>query len=213
MKTDYIVIRHKSSGVPDFIARHCDAAVINAGDGFHAHPTQALLDAFTLSEVLPDFSGHRILVVGDILHSRVARSVLRCLHTLGAEVGVFGPGPLIPRHRPDFIHTFDTFEQALAWKPHVVYLLRLQLERQQANFFPSLREYHRLFGINRERWNHIRGEGLWVMHPGPVNRGVELVDEVMDYERTLINQQVENGIAMRMAILLHLQPREKEVDA
>jgi aspartate carbamoyltransferase catalytic subunit len=206
MKTDYIVVRHGSSGVPNFIAQHTEASVINAGDGFHAHPTQALLDAFTLRETLDDLQGKKILIVGDILHSRVARSVARCLHKLGMDIAIFGPAPLIPQQRPDFIRTFNSFEEALDWKPDVIYLLRLQLERQQANFFPSLREYHKLFGINKERWKRVQGEGIYVMHPGPVNRGVELIDAVMDYERTLINQQVENGIATRMSILYWLQP-------
>ncbi len=206
MKVDYIVVRHSSPGVPNLIARHTRASVVNAGDGHHAHPTQALLDAYTLREVLPDLAGRRVLIVGDILHSRVARSTSRCMHKLGMEIGYFGPGTLVPDTRPDFARGFTSFADALAWKPDVVYLLRLQLERMHASFIPSLREYHTVFGVTPARFRQIRDAGIWVMHPGPVNRGVELVDEVMTYERSLINQQVENGIATRMSVLYSLQP-------
>lgn len=206
MRVDYIVVRHSQSGVPNLIARHSRASVLNAGDGYHAHPTQALLDAYTLREVLPDSAGKRVLIVGDLLHSRVARSTSEILNKLDVEVGVLGPGPLIPEIRPDYLHTFRSFDDAFAWKPDVIYLLRIQLERQDAQFFPSLREYHRYFGVTGERLRRIADEGIYVMHPGPVNRGVELVDAVMSYERCLINQQVENGIATRMAVLYWLRP-------
>lgn len=206
MRADYIVVRHSASGVPRRIAEHTTASVINAGDGFHAHPTQALLDAYTLKEVYGDIRGRKILVCGDILHSRVARSTSECLHKLGLEVGFVGPGTLIPREIPHHIRAFSRFEEALAWNPDVIYLLRLQLERQRANFFPSMREYHNMFGLTRERYNQVADKGIYIMHPGPVNRGVELVDEVMEYERTLINRQVENGIAVRMSILYLLSP-------
>ena len=206
MRTDYIVVRHQASGVPSMIAKHTNASVINAGDGFHAHPTQAMLDAFTMKEVFPDLSGKKILIIGDIRHSRVARSVSTIAHKLGMEVGCYGPGTLIPNRRHSYMESFRTYEEAMAWKPDFVYLLRLQLERQKSNFFPTLREYHKQYGITAERIKHIADEGIHVMHPGPVNRGVELSDEVMSYERCLINQQVENGIATRMAILYWLQP-------
>lgn len=206
MKVDYMVVRHGASGVPSFIARHTPASVINAGDGYHAHPTQALLDAFTMKEVLGDFPGRKILIVGDILHSRVSRSVSTCAHKLGMEVGVFGPATLIPNGHPSYMRVFDSFDSAIQWEPDVIYLLRLQLERQSAHFFPSMREYHNLFGMTRERFEQARDKGLYIMHPGPVNRGVELVDEVLSYERCLINRQVENGIATRMAVLYWLQP-------
>lgn len=206
MKADYIVVRHSVSGVPNLIASHTSASVINAGDGFHAHPTQALLDAYTMKEVFGELKGKRILIVGDILHSRVARSEIRCAHKLGMDIAIFAPVTLMPSALPDFVTPLYRFDEALAWKPDVVYLLRLQLERQKANFFPSMREYHNVFGITRERFEQISERGIYVMHPGPVNRGVELIDEVMDYERCLINQQVENGVAVRMAILFLLSP-------
>ena len=207
MRADYIVVRHKMSGLPQAIARQTRASVINAGDGAHAHPTQALLDAFTLREVFPDLSGRKVLIAGDILHSRVARSTSRLLLKLGVEVGFLGPGSLLPRSGPERIRRFTDFDEALRWKPDTVYLLRVQMERQDAQYFPGVQEYHRVYGITSERLDRIRGEGVYVMHPGPVNRGVELCHEVMDYERSLINQQVENGIAARMAVLYSLKPQ------
>lgn len=207
MKCDYIVVRHGAAGVPNMIAKHTKASVVNAGDGFHAHPTQALLDAFTLRETFGDLHGKKILIVGDILHSRVARSVGRICQMLGVEVGVLGPGSLIPSSRPRFMRMFHSFDEALKWKPETVYLLRVQLERQKDQFFPSLNEYHNVYGLTDERLRHLKDLGTWVMHPGPVNRGVELGDDVMTYERTLINQQVENGIAVRMAVLYWLKPQ------
>ena len=206
MKVDYIVVRHQVSGVPEYIARHTRASVLNAGDGYHAHPTQALLDAYTFREVFPDLEGRRIVVAGDILHSRVARSVFEVMHTLGVEVGAFGPATLVPSTIPGYVTRLDGFGAVLDFAPDVMYLLRLQLERQQANFLPTMREYHTQYGVTDERFRILRDRGVWIMHPGPVNRGVELVDDVMTYERTLINTQVENGIATRMAILYHLTP-------
>jgi len=206
MKCDYVVVRHAAAGVPNMISKHTKASVVNAGDGFHAHPTQALLDAFTLRETFEDLTGKKILIVGDILHSRVARSVGQICEKLGMEIGVLGPGSLIPQARPKFMRKFYTYDEALAWKPDAIYLLRVQLERQNDQFFPSLNEYHKIYGLTEERFRQVEGEGTWVLHPGPVNRGVELGDDVMTYERTLINQQVENGIAVRMAVLYWLQP-------
>ncbi len=216
MRADYIVVRHPAAGVPNLIARHTRASVINAGDGSHAHPTQALLDAFTLREVFDNLAGLKVLIVGDILHSRVARSTGRILWKLGAEVGVLGPGSLIPAGRPDFMTAFRNYNEVFDWSPDVVYLLRVQVERQREPFFPGGSEYHRLYGLTDERLSKVRAKGIWVMHPGPVNRGVELGDSVMSYERSLIDQQVENGIAMRMAVLYWLlpetvvNPREEE---
>ena len=207
MRADYSVVRHKMSGLPQAIARQTRASVINAGDGAHAHPTQALLDAFTLREVFPDLAGRKVLIAGDILHSRVARSTSRLLLKLGVEVGFLGPGSLLPLSGPEEIRRFTDFDEALRWKPDTVYLLRVQMERQDAQYFPGVQEYHRVYGITSERLDRIRGEGVYVMHPGPVNRGVELCHEVMDYERSLINQQVENGIAARMAVLYSLKPQ------
>tara|TARA_B100000927_G_scaffold235112_1_gene195619 strand:+ start:2266 stop:3213 length:948 start_codon:yes stop_codon:yes gene_type:complete len=212
MRADYIVVRHKMSGLPQAIARQTRASVINAGDGAHAHPTQALLDAFTLREVFPDLSGRKVLIAGDILHSRVARSTSRLLLKLGVEVGFLGPGSLNPRSGPEGIRRFTDFDEALRWKPDTVYLLRVQMERQDAQYFPGVQEYHRVYGVTSERLERIRGEGVYIMHPGPVNRGVELCHEVMDYERSLINQQVENGIAARMAVLYSLKPQTDSKD-
>lgn len=208
MRVDYIIVRHSAAGVPNLIARHTEASVINAGDGHHAHPTQGLLDAFTMQEVLGnDLAGRRVVIAGDVQHSRVARSTSTILRKLGAHVGVFGPGPLIPDDRHGDMIAFRTFDEVMEWGPDVIYLLRIQLERQKDQFFPSLHEYHRVYGVTDERLRRIRDKGIYIMHPGPVNRGVELVDAVMTYERTLINRQVENGIAARMAVLYWLQPQ------
>jgi aspartate carbamoyltransferase catalytic subunit len=210
MRADYIVVRHKMSGLPQAIARQTKASVINAGDGAHAHPTQALLDAFTLKEVFPSPAGKKVLIAGDILHSRVARSTSKLFLKLGVEVGFLGPGSLVPKLGPVGITRFTDFEEALKWGPDVVYLLRVQMERQDVPCFPGLQEYHRVYGVTQERFKRIQGEGTYIMHPGPVNRGVELCHEVMDYERSLINQQVENGIAARMAVLYWLKPGTSE---
>lgn len=206
MRTDYIIVRHSRSGLPAAIAANTNASVINAGDGAHAHPTQALLDAFTIKEKFPDPSGKKILIIGDILHSRVARSTSCILKKLGAKVGFLGPGSLVPKNGPEGIVRFTDYEEAMKWNPDVVYLLRVQMERQDAPFFPSIREYHKLYGITEPRLDEIQKRGLYLMHPGPVNRGVELCDAVLDYERSLINDQVENGIAARMAVLYYLKP-------
>jgi aspartate carbamoyltransferase catalytic subunit len=206
MRTDFIIVRHKASGLPGTIARLTRASVINAGDGAHAHPTQALLDAFTLKEKFPDPAGKKVLIIGDILHSRVARSTSTILKKLGVDVAYLGPGSLVPRVGPENIRRFTDYKDAMAWNPDVIYLLRVQMERQDVQFFPSLREYHKLYGISDTRLDEIRKRGLYIMHPGPVNRGVELCDAVMDYERSLINDQVENGIAVRMAVLYWLKP-------
>jgi aspartate carbamoyltransferase catalytic subunit len=210
MRTDYIIVRHSRSGLPGAIAKLTRASVINAGDGAHAHPTQALLDAFTIKEKFPDPTGKRVLIVGDILHSRVARSTSTILKKLGVDVAYLGPGSLVPRLGPENVKRFTNYEEAMKWKPDIVYLLRVQMERQDVQFFPSLREYHRLYGVTEERLRQISGDGLYIMHPGPVNRGVELCDGVMDYERSLINDQVENGVAVRMAVLYWLKPQSAE---
>jgi aspartate carbamoyltransferase catalytic subunit len=205
MRTDYVIVRHKSSGLPGVIAKLTKASVINAGDGAHAHPTQALLDAFTIKEKFPDPTGKRVLIVGDILHSRVARSTTMILKKIGVEVAHLGPGTLVPGMCEN-VHRFTDYKEAMAWSPDFVYLLRVQMERQDVQYFPSLREYHKLYGVTDVRLEEIRKRGLYIMHPGPVNRGVELCDAVMDYERTLINDQVENGVAVRMAVLYWLKP-------
>ena len=206
MRTDYVIVRHKASGLPGTIARLTRASVVNAGDGAHAHPTQALLDAFTIKEKFPDPAGKKVLITGDILHSRVARSTSTILKKLGVDVAYLGPGSLVPKNGPEKIRRFTDYNQAMAWGPDIVYLLRVQMERQDVQFFPSLREYHKLYGVTEARLEDIRKRGIYIMHPGPVNRGVELCDAVMDYERSLINDQVENGIAVRMAVLYWLKP-------
>ncbi len=209
MRTDYIIVRHGSSGLPGMIAKQTKACVINAGDGAHAHPTQALLDAFTIKEKFPDPAGKKVLIVGDILHSRVARSTSTILKKLGMKVALLGPGSLVPR-TCEQVQRFTDYKQAMAWQPDIVYLLRVQMERQDVQYFPSVREYHKLYGVTEARLDEIRKRGLYIMHPGPVNRGVELCDAVMDYERSLINDQVENGIAVRMAVLYWLKPGAAE---
>lgn len=206
MRSDYIVIRHQAAGVPNIVAKHTGASVINAGDGYHAHPTQALLDAMTFREVYPDYQGRKMVIVGDVLHSRVARSTSTLFHKLGIEVGVLGPGTLIPSGRHDFIRRFRSWDEVFDWKPDAVYLLRVQLERQEGMFFPGIAEYHKMYGMNTERLVRMRQVGAYLMHPGPVNRGVEITDEAMRYERSLISTQVENGIAVRMAVLHWLKP-------
>lgn len=210
MRTDFIIVRHRNSGLPGVIAKLTKASVVNAGDGAHAHPTQALLDAFTIKEKFPDPAGRKVLIVGDILHSRVARSTSTVLKKLGVEVAYLGPGTLVPRVGPEQTRRFTNYDEAMAWGPDFVYLLRVQMERQDVQYFPSVREYHRLYGVTEARLQQIRDRGLYIMHPGPVNRGVELCDAVMDYERSLINDQVENGIAVRMSVLYYLKPESGE---
>lgn len=206
MRVDYIIVRHKQSGTPNLIARNTRASVINAGDGWHAHPTQALLDAFTLREQLKDLRGGRALIVGDIQHSRVARSTSLILRRLGMSVAYLGPGSMMPRETPPEVPVFGNWDDALAWRPDVIYLLRVQSERLDEPFFPNAAEYHKHYGLTDARVGILRERGLWLMHPGPVNRGVEITDAGMNYERSLINAQVENGIAVRMSVLYWLKP-------
>ncbi|MEM7699939.1 MAG: aspartate carbamoyltransferase catalytic subunit, partial [Verrucomicrobiota bacterium] len=206
MRSDYIVIRHKLAGTPGMVAKNTRASVINAGDGYHAHPTQALLDGMTFREQFPEMEGGRVAIVGDILHSRVARSTGLLFHRLGIDVGVLGPSTLIPEHRHPFLQRFRSWDDVFDWKPDAVYLLRVQLERQEGEFFPSIPEYHREYGMNSDRVGRMRQLGCFLMHPGPVNRGVEVTDEAMAYEKSLISTQVENGIAVRMAVLHWLRP-------
>lgn len=210
MRADYIVMRYPEGGGPHLVGRNTRASVLNAGDGFHSHPTQALLDAYTADETFDELDGKKVVIAGDIVHSRVARSTSRCLHKLGMDVGFFGPGTLLPSSVPSWIDTFHQFEEVFEWGPDVLYLLRLQLERQQANFFPNKREYHNIFGVNKERFSRLRDNGVYLMHPGPVNRGVEIIDEAMEYERSLIDRQVENGIAVRMSVLYLLSPASQQ---
>jgi aspartate carbamoyltransferase catalytic subunit len=200
MGADAIVIRHSSSGSPYTLARWVEASVINAGDGTHEHPTQALLDLYTIREHFPSFEGLRVAVVGDVLHSRVARSNVHALARMGAEVTVVGPPTLIPPEVPAWGAQVSHDLDDVLPKLDVCYMLRVQRERQRQQFFPSIREYARLFGLTRERVESLP-DGALIMHPGPMNRGVEIGSDVADLPRSLIIDQVTNGIAVRMALL------------
>lgn len=200
MKVDMLVMRHPNPGAAHFLSQRISAKVINAGDGTHEHPTQALLDAYSIREELGDVSGKKVVIVGDILHSRVALSNIYCLKKLGAEVMVCGPTTLIPKHIADLgVRVSHNLKEALAWCD-VANMLRIQLERQEINFFPSLREYSMLFGLNKQLLDSL-DKRIIVMHPGPINRGVEITSEVADSDQSIILNQVENGVAIRMAII------------
>lgn len=200
MKVDMVVMRHPKPGAHLFLSKHIDAQIINAGDGTHEHPTQALLDAFSIREKLGDVSGKKIVIVGDILHSRVALSNILCLQKLGAEVMVCGPTTLIPKYIDQLgVKVEHNLDKALAWCD-VANMLRIQLERQDIKYFPSLREYSLQYGLDMERLNRLDKQ-ITIMHPGPINRGVEISSDVADSEHSIILQQVENGVAVRMAVL------------
>ncbi len=206
MKVDMIVIRHASVGVPHFLAKRVKANIINAGDGTHEHPTQALLDAYSVRERLGEIAGKRIVIVGDILHSRVALSNIFLFQKMGAEVMVCGPITLIPKYINALgVKVSHNIREALAWCD-VANVLRIQLERQQIKYFPSLREYALYYGINRALLDSLPKE-IVIMHPGPINRGIELASDVADSEHSIILDQVENGVAIRMAVLYHLAER------
>ena len=200
MKIDMVVIRHSSSGAAHFLAKIIDANVINAGDGTHEHPTQALLDIFTIREKLGKVQDINVCIVGDILHSRVARSNIFGLKTLGANVSVCGPETLIPKDIENLgVEIYHNIENVIP-KVDVLNVLRLQLERQNSAFIPSLQEYHKYFGITRKKLEKAT-KPILIMHPGPINRGVELSSDVADSEHSVILEQVTNGVAVRMAIL------------
>ncbi len=200
MKVDMIVMRHSSPGAPHFLARHIQANVVNAGDGTHEHPTQALLDAFSIRERLGGVEGKKIAIIGDILHSRVALSNIFCLQKLGAEVMVCGPITLIPKYIQELgVQVEYDIRKALNWCD-AANVLRIQLERQQIKYFPSLREYSLYYGIDKKMLDSLNKEIL-LMHPGPINRGVELSSDAADSQHSIILQQVENGVAVRMAVL------------
>ena len=200
MKVDMIVMRHSSPGAPHYLSSRIPANVVNAGDGTHEHPTQALLDAFSMREKLGDLAGKKIAIIGDITHSRVALSNIFCLQKLGAEVMVCGPATLIPKHLGDLgVKISHNVREALQWCD-VANVLRIQLERQQIKYFPSLREYSLYFGINKEMLDDLNKE-IILMHPGPINRGVELTSDAADSKHSIILNQVENGVAVRMAVL------------
>lgn len=206
MGTDVIVIRHPQSGAPHLLAKHVEASVINAGDGMNEHPTQALLDMFTMREKKGTLQGLKVAILGDIYHSRVARSNIWGLTKMGAEVSVAGPATLIP---PGIEKTgakvFSTIHEALI-DADVVMSLRLQLERQKKALFPTIREYSRFFGLDDNRLQLAKKDAL-IMHPGPMNRGVELTSSVADNDSSVINEQVTNGVAIRMALLYLLTRR------
>jgi aspartate carbamoyltransferase catalytic subunit len=201
MKVDMIVMRHASPGAPHFLAKHIKANIVNAGDGTHEHPTQALLDSFSMREKLGgDLTDRKIAIIGDILHSRVALSNILALKKQGAEVTLCGPATLIPRYITDLdVKVSHDVKQTLAWCD-VANVLRIQLERQQIKYFPSLREYSLYFGINKKMLDDLNKE-IIVMHPGPINRGVELSSDAADSHHSIILDQVENGVAVRMAVL------------
>ena len=200
MKVDMIVMRHSSPGAPHYLASRIPANVINAGDGTHEHPTQALLDSFSMREKLGDLSGKRIAIIGDITHSRVALSNIYCLQKQGAEIMVCGPTTLIPKHMASLgVRISHDVREALAWCD-VANVLRIQLERQQIKYFPSLREYSLYYGISRQMLDDL-DRPIVLMHPGPINRGVELTSDAADSPHSIILDQVENGVAIRMAVL------------
>jgi aspartate carbamoyltransferase catalytic subunit len=199
MNPDMVVIRHAASGAPHFLARHCRFAVVNAGDGAHEHPTQALLDALTLRQRRGRLKGLRVAIVGDILHSRVARSNLWLLSKMGAQVVLCGPPTLIPPGIEGLAPVTYRIEEAIEGADAIM-MLRIQLERMTGGFFPTTREYHRRFGLTEERMRRAKKDVL-IMHPGPLNRGVEIASEVADGPYSVILDQVTNGVAIRMAVL------------
>lgn len=208
MKVDMVVMRHSASGAPWFLANHIDASIINAGDGINEHPTQALLDAFSMREKLGDLKGKRITIIGDIMHSRVALSNIYCLNKLGAEVMVAGPPTLIPKHIEGLgVKVEYDVKKALQWG-EVANVLRIQLERQHKPLFSTLREYALYYGINKQMLNDLQKEMI-IMHPGPINRGVELSSDAADSKQSIILDQVENGVAIRMAVIYLLSGKSE----
>jgi aspartate carbamoyltransferase catalytic subunit len=200
MGADAIVIRHSSSGAPQTLSRWVSASVLNAGDGTHEHPTQALLDLFTIREHFPSFEGLRLAIVGDVRHSRVARSLTFAAAKMGGQVTLVGPPTLIPPEAPAWGAEVSSDLDEVLPKLDVCYMLRVQRERQRQQFFPSVREYSRLWGLSRARVDALPDSAL-IMHPGPMNRGVEIASDVADLPRALITDQVTNGIAVRMSLL------------
>ena len=208
MKVDIVVMRHPNPGASVFLSRNIDAKIVNAGDGAHEHPTQALLDAYSIREKYGEVEGKKVVIVGDILHSRVALSNIYCLQKLGAEVKVCGPSSLMPKHLDTLgVTHFSDLKKALEWCD-VANVLRIQLERQDVNYFPSLREYSMVYGVNKEVLDSLQQE-ITIMHPGPINRGVELSSDVADSKHAIILDQVENGVAIRMAVLYLLAGKIK----
>jgi aspartate carbamoyltransferase catalytic subunit len=208
MKVDMIVMRHSSPGAAIFLSKKINAKIVNAGDGAHEHPTQALLDAYSIQEKLGDLKNKKVVIVGDILHSRVAISNIFCLQKLGAKVKVCGPQTLIPKYITSLgVEVESDLRKALEWCD-VANMLRIQLERQDIKYFPSLREYTMLYGLNKEMLNSL-SKDIIIMHPGPINRGVEITSDVADSKQSIILDQVENGVAVRMAVLYLLSGRKE----
>ena len=200
---DAIIIRHSASGAAKFLSQQIDASVINAGDGCHEHPTQALLDAYTMRKKFGKIEGLKVAIAGDILHSRVARSNIFCLNKLGAEVTVVAPPTLLPVDIEKLsVKVVYSLDEVLE-KSDVIYLLRVQKERQSENLFPSIREYRRVFGLDDERIKRLKSDAI-VMHPGPINRGIEISSQAADFDKSYIEQQVLSGIAVRMAVMYAL---------
>ena len=200
MKVDIVVMRHPNPGASVFLSRNINASIINAGDGTHEHPTQALLDAYSIREKYGEVNSKNVVIIGDILHSRVALSNIYCLKMLGANVAVCGPMTLMPTYLEELgVNYFPNLKEALNWCD-IANVLRIQLERQDVQLFPSLREYSNVYGINNNILQDINKE-ITIMHPGPINRGVELTSDVADSSHSLILDQVENGVAIRMAVL------------
>jgi aspartate carbamoyltransferase catalytic subunit len=211
MSTDAIVIRHASSGSPYFISTFCTSTVINAGDGTHEHPTQALLDAFTIRRHKKKLRGLKVVIVGDILHSRVARSNLLLLRKLGAQVVLVGPPPLLPSEFAELGAEIEYDLDRALERADVVMMLRIQLERQNKIYFPSLREYRNLFSLTPRRFRRAKRDAI-LMHPGPINRDVEISADLADSAKSVILEQVENGVSVRMAVLyLLLGGKEREI--
>lgn len=209
MKVDMVVMRHASPGAPHFLAKHIQANVINAGDGTHEHPTQALLDTYSIYSKFGTVQGKKVAIIGDILHSRVALSNIFALQKLGAEVMVCGPATLLPRYVKSLgVKVSLDIRQTLEWCD-IANVLRIQLERQQVKYFPSLREYSLYYGINLQLLNSL-SKPITIMHPGPINRGVELNSDVADSEHSIILEQVENGVAVRMAVLYLLASKHQK---
>jgi aspartate carbamoyltransferase catalytic subunit len=200
MKVDMVVMRHSATGAPHFLANHINASIVNAGDGINEHPTQALLDAFSMTEKLGDLKGKKVAIIGDIMHSRVALRNIYCLTKLGAEVIVCGPPTLIPKHIETLgVKVSYDVRKTLEWCD-VANVLRIQLERQNKPLFSSLREYSMYYGVSKSLLDAVKKD-IVIMHPGPINRGVELSSDVADSKQSIILDQVENGVAVRMAVL------------
>jgi aspartate carbamoyltransferase catalytic subunit len=211
MKVDMVVMRHSASGAPHFLSKHIQVPIVNAGDGINEHPTQALLDAFSIRERLGSVAGKKVAICGDIMHSRVALSNIYCLKELGAEITVVGPPTLIPKHMAEAlgVNVSYNIREALEWCD-VANVLRIQLERQNTPLFSSLREYSLAYGVNKALLDSLKKE-IVIMHPGPINRGVELSSDAADSSHSIILNQVENGVAIRMAVLYLLAGKKPEL--